>query len=227
MPPYAVGEDFQFVFIFLIFICIPQRCKVRLIHSFGGSELYGSAHLPTTGKNSFTSFYIYRLRLPTHKTVINFTLSGNQLRIYRYQLTAAYPKPIANGYAAGVAVSPSGLISEGGGQNIFLVRDDLLITPFLDGSSLRGITRDAVVTIAHDLGYEVREQHVPRESLYIADELFFTGTATEVTPIRSVDRIEIGEGKAGPVSLAIQERYFQLVRGEVEDPHGWRTVVPD
>ncbi|HKK94501.1 MAG TPA: branched-chain amino acid transaminase [Longimicrobiales bacterium] len=134
---------------------------------------------------------------------------------------------IANGYAAGVAVSPSGLISEGGGQNIFLVRDDLLITPFLDGSSLRGITRDAVVTIAHDLGYEVREQHVPRESLYIADELFFTGTATEVTPIRSVDRIEIGEGKAGPVSLAIQERYFQLVRGEVEDPHGWRTVVPD
>ncbi len=134
---------------------------------------------------------------------------------------------VANGYAAGVAVSPSGLISEGGGQNIFLVRDNMLITPFLDGSSLRGITRDAVVTIADDLGYEVREQHVPRESLYIADELFFTGTATEVTPIRSVDRIEIGEGKAGPVSLAIQERYFALVRGEVDDPHGWRTLVPD
>jgi branched-chain amino acid aminotransferase len=132
---------------------------------------------------------------------------------------------IANGYAEGIALSPSGLVSEGGGQNLFLVRDGVVITPFLDGTSLAGITRSAVVKIAEDLGYEVREQHVPRESLYIADELFFTGTATEVTPIRSVDRIEIGAGRAGPVTLAIQQRYFDLVRGDAEDIHGWRTVV--
>lgn len=132
---------------------------------------------------------------------------------------------VANGYAEGVAVSPSGLISEGGGQNLFLVRDGVVITPFLDGTSLAGITRSAVVAIAEELGYPVREQHVPRESLYIADELFFTGTASEVTPIRSVDRIEVGGGRAGPITLAIQKRYFALVRGEVEDANGWRTVV--
>jgi len=130
-----------------------------------------------------------------------------------------------NGYAEAIALSPSGLVSEGSGQNVFLVRDGVVTTPFLDGSSLAGITRSAVMQIAGDLGYEVRESMVPRESLYVADELFFTGTATEVTPIRSVDRIEIGAGRAGPVTLAIQERFFATVRGEVEDTHGWRTPV--
>jgi branched-chain amino acid aminotransferase len=131
----------------------------------------------------------------------------------------------ANGYAEGIALSPNGLVSEGSGQNLFLVRDEVVFTPFLDGSSLAGITRSAIMTIAEDLGYEVREQLVPRESLYTSDELFFTGTATEVTPIRSVDRIEVGAGEAGPVTRAIQERYFRIVRGEEEDRWGWRTVV--
>jgi branched-chain amino acid aminotransferase len=132
---------------------------------------------------------------------------------------------VANGYVEGIALGPSGLVSEGSGQNLFLVRDGTVITPFLDGTSLAGITRTAVLAISEDLGYAVREQDVPRESLYTADELFFTGTASEVTPIRSVDRIPVGAGRAGPVTMAIQKRFLQTVRGEVEDARGWLTYV--
>ncbi|MCG6955792.1 MAG: branched-chain amino acid transaminase [Gemmatimonadetes bacterium] len=132
---------------------------------------------------------------------------------------------IVNGYVEGIAVSPSGLVSEGSGQNLFLVRNGVIITPFLDGSSLAGITRDAVLRIAADLGYPVREQYVPRESLYTADELFFTGTASEVTPIRSVDRIPVGAGSAGAVTMAIQKRFMETVRGEREDARAWLTLV--
>ncbi len=132
---------------------------------------------------------------------------------------------VTNGYVEGIALGPSGLVSEGSGQNLFLVRDGIVITPFLDGTSLAGITRTAVLAIAEDLGYGVREQDVPRESLYTADELFFTGTASEVTPIRSVDRIPVGSGKAGPITMAIQKRFLQTVRGEVEDTRGWLTYV--
>ena len=90
---------------------------------------------------------------------------------------------------------------------------------------LQGITRDAILILATDMGLETREKPIPREDLYTADELFFTGTATEVTPIRSVDRIEIGDGKAGPLSREIQKRFMAIVTGEAEDPHGWRTLV--
>ncbi len=131
----------------------------------------------------------------------------------------------ANGYAEGIAVSPSGLVSEGSGQNLFLVRDGVLITPVLDGSSLNGITRNAIITIAEDLGIPTREQPVPRETLYSADELFFTGTAAEVTPIRSVDRIEVGSGRAGPVTLKLQRRFMDIVHGRIEDARGWLTPV--
>jgi branched-chain amino acid aminotransferase len=132
---------------------------------------------------------------------------------------------VANGYAEGVAISPNGLLSEGSGQNLFLVRDGTLVTPVLDGTNLVGITRHTVVTLAADLGIPVREQPVPREALYTADELFFTGTASEVTPIRSVDRVQVGAGKAGPITRALQQRYMQAVRGEVPDAHGWLTPV--
>jgi branched-chain amino acid aminotransferase len=132
---------------------------------------------------------------------------------------------LANGYAEAVAVGPSGLVSEGSGQNVFLVRDGGILTPFLDGTNLTGITRDSVMRIARDLGYEVREGQVAREALYTADELFFTGTASEVTPIRSVDKIPVGEGKAGPVTLAIQERFMAIVRGAYPDASGWLTHV--
>jgi branched-chain amino acid aminotransferase len=132
---------------------------------------------------------------------------------------------LANGYVEAIAVGPSGLISEGSGQNVFLVKDGLILTPFLDGTNLTGITRDTVIHIARDLGFQVREGLVAREALYTADELFFTGTASEVTPIRSVDKIPVGEGMAGPVTLAIQQRFLQTVKGEVPDERGWLTPV--
>lgn len=132
---------------------------------------------------------------------------------------------LANGYAEAICVGPDGLVSEGSGQNVFLVRDGVLVTPTTDGTSLPGITRDAVLTLARDLGIETREQPVPRETLYTADEIFFTGTASEVTPVRSVDRIEIGQGRAGPVTLKLQKRFLAVARGEAPDDHGWLTRV--
>ncbi len=132
---------------------------------------------------------------------------------------------LANGYVEAIAVGPSGLVSEGSGQNVFLVRDGSILTPFLDGTNLTGITRDSVIHIARDLGYEVREGQVAREALYTADELFFTGTASEVTPIRSVDKIPVGEGRAGPITLSIQRRFMEIVRGRAPDERKWLTYV--
>lgn len=132
---------------------------------------------------------------------------------------------LANGYIEAIAVGPSGLVSEGSGQNVFLVREGVILTPFLDGTNLTGITRDSVIHIARDLGFEVREGQVAREALYTADELFFTGTASEVTPIRSVDKIPVGEGRAGPVTLAIQRRFMDTVQGRIPDQRDWLTVV--
>jgi branched-chain amino acid aminotransferase len=133
---------------------------------------------------------------------------------------------IEDGYADAIALGPGGLVSEGTGQNVFLVRDGVLATPALDGTNLNGITRDSILRIAEDLGIPTREQAVPRESLYTADELFFTGTASEVTPIRSVDRIPVGEGRMGPVTRRIQQRYLDIARGTAPDTHGWLTPVP-
>ena len=130
-----------------------------------------------------------------------------------------------HGYKEGIALGPSGLVSEGSGQNLFLVMDGLLITPILDGTSLSGITRHSVMEIAREQGIPMKEQLVPREMLYAADELFFTGTATEVTPIRSVDGLQVGAGGCGPVTRQIQTRYLEIARGEVEDPFGWLTYV--
>jgi branched-chain amino acid aminotransferase len=132
---------------------------------------------------------------------------------------------IAEGYAEGIALDTSGNLSEGSGQTIFVVREGVIYTPPVGNSVLWGITRDSVITIAHDLGFEVREQTLPRETLYIADEVFFVGTAVEVTPIRSVDRVKVGRGRRGPVTQAIQQRFFQIVKGEAPDTHGWLQFV--
>ena len=129
----------------------------------------------------------------------------------------------ANGYAEGIALDEAGYVSEGSGENLFVIRDGKLLTPPLGASVLPGITRDTVVKIAADLEIPIVETIIPRELLYIADELFFTGTAAEVTPIRSVDRIVVGAGHRGPITERIQTRYFQVVNGEVEDRHGWLT----
>jgi branched-chain amino acid aminotransferase len=130
-------------------------------------------------------------------------------------------------YAEGIMLDYFGFVSEGSGENLFAVRDNVVYTTPLSGAILNGITRDSVMRIARDLGYEVRELTMPREMLYIADELFFSGTAAELTPIRSVDRIQIGEGKPGPVTRAIQHQYMGIVTGRLPDRHGWLTAVPE
>jgi branched-chain amino acid aminotransferase len=132
---------------------------------------------------------------------------------------------VVDGYAEGIALDESGAISEGSGQNLFLVRDGVLYTPSLASSILQGITRETVLQLARDLGFETREQPVPREFLYLADEMFFCGTAAEITPIRSVDRIAVGNGRRGAVTAALQERFFGIIRGDVPDMHNWLTPV--
>jgi len=131
----------------------------------------------------------------------------------------------SHGYAEAIGLGPSGLVSEGSGQNLFMVVDGEVVTPILDGTSLSGITRHSVLKISEELGYTVREQLVPREMLYAADELFFTGTASEVTPIRSVDGLEVGNGRRGPVTERIQTRYLELANGVGPDPWGWVTYL--
>ena len=130
-----------------------------------------------------------------------------------------------DGYAEAIALDESGVLSEGSGQNLFLVRDNVVHTPSLTSSILQGITRDTVLTLTRDLGLEVREQPLPREFLYLADEAFFCGTAAEITPIRSIDKVAVGTGRRGPVTEALQERFFGLIKGDLPDEHNWLTPV--
>ncbi len=132
---------------------------------------------------------------------------------------------ITNGYVEGIALDVNGMVSEGSGENLFLVRQGKLITAPLGNSVLPGITRDSVLQIARDLDIQVVEQMIPREMLYICDEVFFTGTAAEVTPIRSVDRVKVGNGAVGPVTKAIQKEFFGIVEGRMPDRHNWFTPV--
>ena len=131
-----------------------------------------------------------------------------------------------NGYTEGIALDINGFVSEGSGENVFLVHRDKLITAPLGNSVLPGITRDSVLQIARDLNIPIAEHMIPREMLYIADEAFFTGTAAEITPIRSVDKIKVGNGRMGPITKAIQKEFYAIVRGEKEDRYGWLTPVP-
>jgi branched-chain amino acid aminotransferase len=132
---------------------------------------------------------------------------------------------IAEGYSEGIALDTTGNLSEGSGQNLFLVRDNVLYTPPLSAAVLPGITRDIVITMARDLGFSVQEQQLPREMLYISDEVFFVGTAAEITPIRTIDKITIGKGRRGPIAEALQTAFFDMVNGETPDRHGWLTYV--
>jgi branched-chain amino acid aminotransferase len=131
---------------------------------------------------------------------------------------------VLDGYAEGIALDTLGYVSEGSGQNLFLVRRNVIYTPPVHSSILGGITRDSIITIARGLGYEVREEVMPREMLYLADEAFFCGTAVEVTPIRTIDKLTIGSGRR-PVTDAIRRTFFDIVSGELPDTHGWLTFV--
>ncbi len=153
--------------------------------------------------------------LPAGAKVAGNYLSGQLVKMEALRL----------GFAEGIALTTDGKVGEGSGQNIFLVKHGTLYTPPLDASILPGITRDSIRKLAEDEGIPVRERSLPREALYDADELFFTGTAAEVTPVRSVDRIEIGTGKPGPITLRLQRRFLDTVHGRVADTHGWLTHV--
>ncbi len=131
------------------------------------------------------------------------------------------------GFAEGIGLAVDGTVSEGAGENIFVVKDGVLYTPPAVSAILAGITRDTIVALAEGFGIEVREHQIPREMLYFADELFFTGTAAEVTPVRSVDRIEVGDGKRGPITAKLQEAFFGLFSGATPDEHGWLEPVED
>ncbi len=132
---------------------------------------------------------------------------------------------VLNGYAEGIALDANGYASEGSGENLFLIRDGKMYTPTLGTSALPGITRDTVITLARDAGIQVVEQAIPREWMYIADELFFSGTAAEITPIRSVDKIPIGEGKRGEITGRLQTEFHEILTGKAEDRYGWLTHV--
>jgi branched-chain amino acid aminotransferase len=132
---------------------------------------------------------------------------------------------VQDGFDEGIALDTFGFISEGSGENIFIVKNGALFTPPTNSSILPGITRHCVIQLARDLGYKVRQQPLPRESLYVADEAFMTGTAAEVTPIAQVDKIRVGNGARGPITQQIQEAFFGLLRGEREDRHGWLEKV--
>jgi len=133
---------------------------------------------------------------------------------------------LQGGYAEGIALDANGHVSEGSGENLFLVKNGVLVTPPLVSSVLPGITRDSVLALAQKLGIPVEEKALPREMLYLADELFFTGTAAEITPIRSVDRQKVGSGKRGPMTAALQKAFFDVIECRAKDEHGWLTFVP-
>jgi len=132
---------------------------------------------------------------------------------------------VDRGFTEGIALDIDGFVSEGSGENIFVVAGETIYTPPLSASILHGVTRHCALTLAHELGYEVRQERISREFLYLADEVFFTGTAAEITPIRSVDGIPVGDGTRGPVTRRLQAEFFGITTGEVADRHGWLTVV--
>ena len=130
-----------------------------------------------------------------------------------------------HGYVEAIALDQSGFVSEGSGENIFVVQNGVIYTPPMAGSILLGITRAAVIQLAKHLGYEVREQNFSREFLYICEEAFFTGTAAEITPIRSIDKVKLGQGSRGPITKHIQQTFFDIVQSKIEDEWGWLTPV--
>ncbi len=145
---------------------------------------------------------------------------GNYLNASLVKMNA-----VLNGYTEGIMLSTDGYVAEGSGENLFLIRDGIIYTAPTSVSILPGITRDAVITLAREKGYTIEERLIPREMLYLADEVFFTGTAAEITPIRSIDHYTVGSGVRGPITTALQEAFFTVIR-DGEDPHGWLTFVP-
>ena len=159
-------------------------------------------------------------RLPANTLPMTAKAAANYMNSQLIKMEA-----ITNGFVEGIGLDMQGMVSEGSGENIFLVRDGQLFTPPLSSSILPGITRDSVIQIARELGFEVKETPLPRAALYIADEVFFCGTAAEITPIRTIDRIKIGNGGRGPITAAIQKEFYAITSGHKEAPDDWLTGV--
>ena len=132
---------------------------------------------------------------------------------------------IVNGYTEGIALDNQGFVSEGSGENIFIIKNDIVMTPPLSSSILPGLTRDSVIFLLKEMDYEVKEVMIPRETIFIADEVFFTGTAAEITPIRSVDKIQIGSGKRGKITEELQNVFFNIFKGKTKIPEDWLSPI--
>jgi len=216
-----------------------DSCKIyRMPMQYSGDELV-SACVDTVAENGFIIPWIWgrylgnealeqgvdvcvsSWRRPAPDTLPTMAkAAGNYLNSQLSKMEAR-----RNDYVEGIMLDSFGYVAEGSGENLFIVRDGTIYTSPMASGILNGITRDSVLRIARDLGYPISEQVIPREMLYIADELFFTGTAAEITPIRSVDRIEVGSGKPGPITLAVQEAYMGMATGKRPDRYGWLTRV--
>lgn len=179
------------------------------------------AYLGEGGLENGIDAMVSSWRRPAHGT---YTMMG---KIGGQYVNSVYASLEAkrNGYVESIVLDMNGLVSEGAGENLFCIMDGIIHTPPLTASILGGITRDTAIQIARDLEIPIQESYLTREMLYVCDELFMTGTAAEITPVRSVDQVQIGSGKRGPVTKRIQDEFFAIVRGETADRHGWLTLV--
>jgi len=195
----------------------PLRCPVNVVIAVWDWERYLGPGALENGVHVRVSSW-HRAAPNTFPSLAKAT--GHYLNSQLVKMEA-----IADGYDEGIVLDVNGYVSEGSGENVFLIKEGGVITPPSSTSLLPGITRNSVIVLARELGYKISKQQIPREGLYIADELFFTGTAAEVTPIASVDRIPVGDGKRGPITKHIQDALFGILSGEVDDRHGWLTYV--
>lgn len=195
----------------------PRQCPVEVVIATWEWGAYLGADALEKGVDVAVSSW-RRMAPDTHPAMAK--TGGNYINSQMVVMEAR-----RHGYVEGIVLDVQGYVSEGSGENIFVIMDGKIYTPPVGNSILTGITRAFAITLAEEKGYRVLEQQIPREMLYIADELFFTGTAAEITPIRSVDGIEIGSGSRGPITTEIQSDFFAILSGEVEDRHGWLTPV--
>ncbi len=195
----------------------PRQCPVEVIIATWKWGAYLGADAIEKGVDVAVSSW-RRMAPDTHPAMAK--VGGNYINSQMVVMEAK-----RHGYVEGIVLDVQGYVSEGSGENIFVIMDGKIYTPPVGNSILTGITRSFAITLAQDRGYPVIEQQIPREMLYIADELFFTGTAAEITPIKTVDGIEIGAGSRGPITEAIQSDFFAITTGEVQDRHGWLTPI--
>jgi branched-chain amino acid aminotransferase len=195
----------------------PRNCPVELIIAAWEWGAYLGADAIEKGVDVAVSSW-RRMAPDTHPAMAK--TGGNYVNSQMVVMEAK-----RHGYVEGIVLDVYGYVSEGSGENIFIILDGKIYTPPLGNSILTGITRGFAITLAKEKGYPIIEQQIPREMLYIADEVFFTGTAAEITPVKSVDGVSVGSGSRGPITEEIQSEFFSIITGEMEDRHGWLTLV--